>query len=64
MRACEEELYTLKELGTAPAHWWGGRDASSVRTAYLSDKMLVAENKIEALERRNGELRKVLAQVE
>jgi len=60
VKACEAELTTLKELGTAPSHWWGGRTAASARADYLLQKMLDAEAKIETLERRNADLKKVL----
>jgi hypothetical protein len=63
VRACEQELNTLKEIGTE-SHWWGGRTASSTRAAYLFDKMLAAETKIELLERKNAELKKALAKGE
>jgi hypothetical protein len=42
------------------SHWWG-KTGSSARAAYLSDKMLAAEAKIEALERQNAELKKILS---
>jgi hypothetical protein len=61
VRACEQELTTLKEIGTESSHWWGGRTASSARAAYLFAKMLAAETKIEVLERKNVEMKKVLA---
>ena len=51
----------MKDIGAADSNWWGGRRASSERAAYLFSKMLAAERKIEALEKRNTELKKVLA---
>ena len=45
--------------------WWalgfGRRKASAARVRYLSEKMLDAERKIETLERKDKELKKVLA---
>jgi len=61
IKACEQEITTLKEIGTESSHWWGGRTASSMRATYLFEKMLVAETKIEALEKQNLELKRVLS---
>lgn len=61
IRECEQELQTLNDLGASDSNWWGGRRASSERAAYLFSKMLAAERKIEALDKRNTELKKVLA---
>lgn len=61
IRACEDELMTLKDIGAADSTWWGGKRASSERAAYLFGKMLAAERKIEALEREITEMKKVLA---
>ncbi|EPQ58246.1 hypothetical protein GLOTRDRAFT_57027 [Gloeophyllum trabeum ATCC 11539] len=61
IRACEEELTVLKQLGSDPNHWLEWRSASSARAAYLFKKMKAAETKIEALEKQNAELKKVLA---
>jgi hypothetical protein len=48
-----------------PRQWWkfglGHRGATSLRGKYLFDKMLAAEKKIEVLEKKNLELKKVLA---
>lgn len=52
---------TLRAIGTDSSHWWGGKTGSSMRAVYLLDKMLAAESKVEALERRNEELKKVFA---
>lgn len=60
VKACEAELTALKEIDTAPSHWWGGRTAASGRADYLFQKMLDAEAKIETLEKRNVGLKKVL----
>ena len=51
----------LKDIGVADSSWWGGRRASAERAAYLLNNMLAAERKIEALEKRNAELKKVLS---
>lgn len=66
VRACEEELATLKGLiSVEPRQWWkfglGGPGATSLRRKYLFDKMLVSEKKIESLEKKNVDLKKVLA---
>ncbi|TFK55018.1 hypothetical protein OE88DRAFT_1779208 [Heliocybe sulcata] len=61
VRACEEELTVLKQLGSDPNHWVEWRSASSHRAAYLFRKMKAAETKIESLEKQNAELKKVLA---
>jgi hypothetical protein len=59
LKTCEEELMTLKEIGLESS-WWR-RSATSRRAAYLADKMLAAEKKIEALVKRNMDLKKVLS---
>ncbi|KAJ7134886.1 RNA12 protein-domain-containing protein [Mycena epipterygia] len=61
IKSCEQELLVLKEIGTDYEHWWGGKSASSSRSHYLLSKMHASAMKIEALERRNLELKKVLA---
>ncbi|KAJ7771805.1 RNA12 protein-domain-containing protein [Mycena metata] len=61
VKACESELLTLKEIGTDGEHWWGGNSASSTRSRYLLSKMQASATKIEGLERKNTELKKVLA---
>ncbi|KAJ7105752.1 RNA12 protein-domain-containing protein [Mycena crocata] len=61
VKACEQELLTLKEIGTDGEHWWGGNSASSTRSRYLLSKMGASAMKIETLERKNLELKKVLA---
>ncbi|KAF7338610.1 Mitochondrial escape protein 2 [Mycena venus] len=61
VKACEQELLALKEIGKDSEHWWGGNTASSTRTNYLLSKMQASTLKIEALERKNSELKKVLA---
>ncbi|KAJ7210678.1 RNA12 protein-domain-containing protein [Mycena haematopus] len=61
VKAYEKELLSLKEIGRDFEHWWGGNAASSTRSKYLLSKMQASTIKIEALERRNTELKKVLA---
>ena len=60
IRVCEDELMRLKEIG-ADSSWWGSKRASSERAAYLYSNMLAAERKIEVLEKRNAELKKILS---
>ena len=59
VQSCEQELATLRGIGI-DSHWWG-KTGPSARAAYLSDKMLAAEAKIEALDRQNAELKKILS---
>lgn len=61
IKACEDELLRLKDIGGRDSSWWGGKRASSERAAYLFNNMLAAERKIEALEKRNTELKKILS---
>lgn len=61
VRACEEELMTLKEVEAGTSHWWGSRRAVSGRGEYLLKKMRVAVDKIEALEKHNSMLKKTLS---
>ena len=55
----------MKDIGqNFQRRWWllGGKTAPRMRAKYLLDKMFVAEVKIEELERKNNELKKVLVQ--
>jgi len=62
IKSCESELVLLREIKPeSSSHWWDGRTATSARAGYLLNKMLAASNKIETLERKNLELKKVLA---
>lgn len=62
VRACENELMTLKDLRSAYSSWqWWGKTPSNQRAKFLLKKMLEAEQKIERLEKKNSELRKLLA---
>ncbi|KAJ7366516.1 RNA12 protein-domain-containing protein [Mycena albidolilacea] len=56
VKACEIELLSLKDIEGR----WGGNAASSTRSRYLLSKMHASAMKIEALEDRNSELKKVL----
>jgi hypothetical protein len=53
----------LKGICAVDSRWGGekGKKASSERAAYLFNKILIAERKIEALEKQNTELKTVLA---
>ncbi|KIP10314.1 hypothetical protein PHLGIDRAFT_28547 [Phlebiopsis gigantea 11061_1 CR5-6] len=63
VKACEEELMTLKEVEAGTSHWWGSRRAVSTRGEYLLRKMRAAVEKIEALEKQNAALKKTLAKI-
>ncbi|KAF8208542.1 exonuclease [Mycena galopus ATCC 62051] len=60
IKTCEQELLSLKEIGRDFEHWWSTNAASSARAKYLLSKMQASTMKIEALEKRNSELKKVL----
>jgi hypothetical protein len=72
VRACEEELEKLGALGsggdTSSSLWFlgpsslGRSQAVLDRAKHLLEKMRTAVKKVEALEKRNGELKKALAQ--
>lgn len=61
VKACEDELVTLKEVEAGTSHWWGSRRAVNQRGEYLLKKMKAAGEKIEALEKQNSSLKKVLS---
>lgn len=61
VKACEDELVTLKEVEAGTAHWWGSRRGVSSRGEYLLKKMRVAVEKIESLEKQNAALKKILS---
>ncbi|EIW85363.1 hypothetical protein CONPUDRAFT_135128 [Coniophora puteana RWD-64-598 SS2] len=62
IRSCESELATLKEISsTERASFWGRRKASSERRDYLFKKIAAAQTKIQELDKRTAELKKVLA---
>lgn len=74
IKLCEEELGTLENIREQEARtrgwgdwafgWMWGMRACDARAAYLFDKMGKAGKKVEVLERKNEELKKVLATVE
>ncbi|EIN07712.1 hypothetical protein PUNSTDRAFT_114198 [Punctularia strigosozonata HHB-11173 SS5] len=59
VKACEEELLTLKEIRAGESSWWSS--STRTREKYLVKKMQASEGKIEQLEKQNAELKKVLA---
>jgi hypothetical protein len=61
VRACEQELQVLRTIGIDSAHWWSRATATEIREKYLMQRMANAQTGLEKLEKRNGELRKVLA---
>ena len=62
IRACEDELSKLKELGGVnTAHWWSSSNGMEARSTYLMKKMDAAVDKLIKLEAKNAELKKVLA---
>ncbi|KAI0807276.1 exonuclease [Fomes fomentarius] len=60
VKACENELLTLKEVDAGTSSWWGSKRAVEMRANYLLKKMRAAEEKIENLEKQNAQLKKVL----
>lgn len=60
VRACEDELLTLKDVDAGTASWWGSKRAVEMRANHLLRKMRAAQDKVEALERQNVQLKKVL----
>lgn len=66
IKTYEQELMVLAEvISVEPRHWWGFffgmKSASRERARYLAEKMLAAGGKLERLERKNVELKKLLA---
>lgn len=62
VRTCESELSTLQDLSKAErSFWWFRRRVTSERKEYLLKKMRSAQIKIQTLEKRNVELKRVLA---
>ncbi|KAJ8462169.1 hypothetical protein ONZ45_g18034 [Pleurotus djamor] len=71
IQSCEEELRTLETIREQEARargwvdwafgWVLGSRACDMRAAYLFDKMGAAEKKLEGLEKKNAELKKVFA---
>ncbi|KAM5539125.1 hypothetical protein V8D89_007348 [Ganoderma adspersum] len=61
VKACENELLTLKDVDAGTANWWGSKRAVEMRANFLLKKMRAAQEKIETLERQNTQLKKMLA---
>lgn len=65
VQRCEEELTKIKDLEVTESskRWqlFGGKSATSARMQYLFAKMMDAETKIEDAERRNVDLKNILA---
>ncbi|PIL23760.1 hypothetical protein GSI_13510 [Ganoderma sinense ZZ0214-1] len=61
VKACEDELLTLKDVDAGTANWWGSKRAVEMRANFLLKKMRAAQEKIETLERQNIQLKKLLA---
>lgn len=62
VRTCESELSMLQDLSKAErSFWWFRRRVTSERKEYLLKKMRSAQIKIQTLEKRNSELKRVLA---
>ncbi|KII88921.1 hypothetical protein PLICRDRAFT_590111 [Plicaturopsis crispa FD-325 SS-3] len=59
---CEKELSLLAEIGGEERRlgWFGGRGITGGRAAHLLEKMRVAEGKVQLLEKKNLELKRVL----
>ncbi|KZT44087.1 hypothetical protein SISSUDRAFT_1057085 [Sistotremastrum suecicum HHB10207 ss-3] len=60
LKSCEQELLTLKELGSQEKPWFGS-SATNERAEYLLKKMHAAGVKLERLEKENSALKKTLA---
>ncbi|KAF8754138.1 RNA12 protein [Rhizoctonia solani] len=64
IKACEDELTVLKEIGLdLGSTILGGKGATGARASYLLDKMSQATSKVEKLEAENVKLKKILAKV-
>ncbi|KAH7877865.1 exonuclease [Lentinula edodes] len=63
IQSCEEELLKLVEIGKNGPSTWLTEDPSSRRSRYLLKKMMESERKLEALERKNAELKKTLSKL-
>ncbi|KAG6854990.1 hypothetical protein C0991_009813 [Blastosporella zonata] len=66
IKACEEELTTLGAIASGTRlPWWqfgfGEPHGTYVRSRYLADKMATYSKKIGMLEKKNAELKKILA---
>ncbi|KAF8666604.1 RNA12 protein [Rhizoctonia solani] len=64
IKACEDELTVLKDIGLdLGSTILGGKGATGARASYLLDKMSQATSKVEKLEAENVKLKKILAKV-
>ena len=61
IKTCEEELAMLRTLGDDNGSWWRGTSVARGRARYLLEKMRVAQEKLEKLEKQNEVLKKTLA---
>lgn len=62
IRACEDELLTLRNIGMeAGKSIWHGKGATGLRAEALLKKMEDAVMKMDRLEKANGRLKKTLA---
>ncbi|KAJ4488366.1 exonuclease [Lentinula aciculospora] len=61
IKSCEEELLKLGEISKHASSNWLTEDAWSRRSQYLMKKMMESERKLESLERKNAELKKILS---
>ena len=61
VRACEEELLTLKSIGLDMRESYWSKSPVSLRAKYLMQKMRSCSQKIIDLEKRNAQLKKILA---
>ncbi|ELU40419.1 exonuclease [Rhizoctonia solani AG-1 IA] len=62
IKACEDELTVLKDIGLdLGSTILGGKGATGARASYLLDKMSQATSKVEKLEAENVKLKKILA---
>ena len=64
MKSCESELATLQKIAkgeTWAQFLFSGRRSSGERKRYLAGKMYAAQQKIQALEKQNVELKRILA---
>lgn len=66
IKGCENELVVLMDTvkKESEQRWWGwhlfGRSACWGRMRYVGDKLAVAERKLEALEKKNNEWKRVI----
>lgn len=64
IRSCEEELVALRQvMETQPSRWFSTSYDGSLRSRahYIASKIDAVQNKIEALEKANKELKTILA---